>query len=64
MPGNNGNETLTVYDVTGKQVISPIIMKSSLQNKADVSSLLPGIYIYSITGSSGFTTQGKFIVTR
>lgn len=62
VPAGFENEWITICDITGKQILKPFQMKHRFQNTLDLSSLMSGIYYYSISGKKGFITQGKLMV--
>ena len=63
-PAGFENATLTIYDITGKQALQPLLLKQLFQNTVDISALHPGMYNYYLTGNSGFAAQGKFVITH
>lgn len=58
---NNGHLTiLSLYDMTGKKIISHIIPDMATSSTIDMSAILSGVYIYSLSSEAG-TVQGRVI---
>jgi hypothetical protein len=54
------NETLTIYNVTGK--LSKTIVLNKLKTKVDITDLNKGLYLYSTMNNEGnITSKGKFV---
>ncbi|MEO5643453.1 MAG: T9SS type A sorting domain-containing protein [Bacteroidia bacterium] len=53
---------LEIFDLTGKKIISEFI--SSKQTILPAERLSNGIYICTVTNSSGFTTSKKLVISR
>ncbi|MCF8369243.1 MAG: T9SS type A sorting domain-containing protein [Bacteroidales bacterium] len=56
--GLYNNLTITIFDLSGKQVFSKDFKHSPV---IDLSFLKPGIYPYTISGKKGFFEEGKLI---
>jgi len=52
---NETSNTVTLYDVSGKSILSKVIYKG--KNKIDISTLQTGTYILKITGQNSEQTQ-------
>ena len=58
---NNGHlTTLSLFDMTGKKVISHTIPHMATSSTIDMSAVLSGVYIYSLSSEAG-TVQGRVI---
>ena len=59
---SNSNSSYAVYDLTGRRITNGILVSNDI-NKVDVSSLLPGMYLFKLTNGEKSTTQ-KFAVQK
>lgn len=57
----NGNN-LTIYDITGKRLVST--WKHDKSNKIKISNLAPGTYIVEVLRENGERQLGKFIICQ
>lgn len=57
---NSGSSVLTLFDITGQQVLKTTIENSQM-NTISLSEFSSGIYFYSLSGN-GFSKSGKFVI--
>lgn len=60
MNRNEGQSTLTIYDISGKLILSQKVDNSHI-NSIDLKTFTAGMYVYSLSGDT-FQKAGKLIV--
>ena len=56
--------TLTIYDITGKLILSDTFNSDNEAKEISVSALSEGMYIYKVNVNNENVKQGKLIITR
>ena len=56
-----GDLNLSLFDLSGKEVLNQIISNDQTISVADYTS---GIYTYKVTNSEGLNTSGKFVISK